>query len=139
MGVDSKDLAWDLLPVQSVDTTRNLGAGGIVLDHKEGWEGQGEAPLTLVKEVGSLGVPLDAVEMVIRLGTFSGVLVVGGALGAGVLCYWICRVKPAGGIPRDDELGMRNSSRRSNTPLAVHLAGSHRPSSRTPSRVSFIF
>jgi hypothetical protein len=108
LGVDPKDLAWDLLPVQSVDTTWNLGAGGIVLDHKEGLEGQGEAPLTLVEEVGSFGVPLDAVEMeqvVIGLGTFSGVLVVGGALGAGVLCYWRCRSQPAGGIAQDDELG----------------------------------
>ena len=63
--------------------------------------------MTLAEEVGPLGIPLDNVEMeqvVIRLSSFSGVLVVGGVIGAGVLCYWKCRVRPTGGMAQDDGL-----------------------------------
>ena len=47
LGIEPKDVSWDLLPVQSMDTTWTLGAGGIILDDKEEWVGQGEVPSTV--------------------------------------------------------------------------------------------
>ena len=61
-----------------------------------------------MEEVGPLGVPLDSVEIeqvVIGLSAFSGIRVVGGALGAGVLCYWRCRIRPIEGMAQDGGLG----------------------------------
>ena len=32
-GTEPKDLSWDLVPVQSVDTTWTLGTGGVILEY----------------------------------------------------------------------------------------------------------
>jgi hypothetical protein len=69
--------------------------------------GQGEVPITMAEEVGPLGIPLDNVEMeqvVIGLSTFSGIFLVGEAIGIGMFCYWKYRLGPAGRMAQDDGL-----------------------------------
>ena len=35
LGIEPKDVSWDLLPVQSVDATWALGVGGVIMDDCE--------------------------------------------------------------------------------------------------------
>ena len=58
----------------------------------------------------SLGIPLPLDDVVIEwvvngLGTFNGLLLVGGRIGIGEFCYWRYRLVSAGGMAQDDGLG----------------------------------